>query len=385
MGQRVRAAAVPRDPNERKLEMDRRSFLAVSSALPFASAFPSVASAQARTYAPASSTWRTFEVTTRVEIANAGAGTKAWIPVPALNTDWQQSQDSTWSGNLRDAALYTDPVYGAKMVRATWADGESSPVIVVVSTVRTRDRDVDWSKKSAPVANASDLELNLKPTALIPTDGIVAATAAKAVAGKTTDVDKTRALYDWVVNNTYREPTVRGCGVGDIKGMLETGNMGGKCADLNALFVGLCRASGIPARDIYGVRVAKSAFGYKELGAGSNDISKAQHCRAEVWLKDYGWVAMDPADVAKVMRQETAVWIKDPKHEVAAPVYGALFGSWEGNWMGYNVAHDIALPGASGAKVAFLMYPQAETRGERVDSLDPDTFKYKITMREITG
>ena len=66
-------------------------------------------------------------------------------------------------------------------------------------------------------------------------------------------------------------------------------------------------------------------------------------------------------------------------------MYGALFGSWEGNWMGYNVAHDIALPGASGPKVAFLMYPQAETRGERVDSLDPDTFKYKITMREITG
>ena len=39
----------------------------------------------------------------------------------------------------------------------------------------------------------------------------------------------------------------------------------------------------------------------------------------------------------------------------------------------------------SGPKVAFLMYPQAETRGERVDSLDPDTFKYRITAREITG
>jgi len=365
--------------------MDRRSFLAASSALPFVSTFPSLAHAQARTYAPASSTWRTFEVTTRLEIANAGTGTKAWIPVPALNTDWQQSGDSTWSGNLRDAALYTDPAYGAKMVRATWADGESSPVIIVVSTIRTRDRDIDWSKKSAPAANTGDLALNLKPTALIPTDGIVAATASKAVAGKTTDVDKSRALYDWVVNNTYREPTVRGCGVGDIKGMLETGNMGGKCADLNALFVGLCRASGIPARDIYGIRVAKSAFGYKELGAGTNDISKAQHCRAEVWLNDYGWVAMDPADVAKVMRQETPVWIKDPRNEVAAPVYDALFGSWEGNWMGYNTAHDIALPGSTGAKVAFLMYPQAETRGERVDSLDPDTFKYKITMREVTG
>jgi hypothetical protein len=43
----------------------------------------------------------------------------------------------------------------------------------------------------------------------------------------------------------------------------------------------------------------------------------------------------------------------------------------------------VALPGSSGPKIGFLMYPQAETRGERVDSLDPDTFKYKITAREI--
>ena len=49
---------------------------------------------------------------------------------------------------------------------------------------------------------------------------------------------------------------MRGCGVGDIRAMLETGNLGGKCADLNALFVGLARAAGIPARDVYGVRVA---------------------------------------------------------------------------------------------------------------------------------
>jgi hypothetical protein len=29
------------------------------------------------------------------------------------------------------------------------------------------------------------------------------------------------------------------------------------------------------------------------------------------------------------------------------------------------------------------MYPQAETGGKRIDSLDPDRFKYEITSREI--
>lgn len=364
--------------------MDRRSFIAAGAALPFASLAPSYALAQARTFTPGSAGWRTFEVTTRLDVVNGGAAAQAWIPVPGIDTDWQQSQPGTWTGNMKEAALDTD-ASGARFVRAAWPEGQASPSIEIVSRIRTRDRGLDFAQKTRPASNAAELAAALKPTALIPVDGIVAATAAKATAGKSGDIDKTRALYDWVVQNTYREPNVKGCGVGDIKGMLESGNMGGKCADLNALFVGLCRASGIPARDLYGIRVAKSAFNYKELGAGSTDISKAQHCRAEVWLADYGWVAMDPADVAKVMRQETPTWIKDPRDVVAAPVYTALFGNWEGNWMGYNTAHDVTLPGSKGPKIAFLMYPQAEARGERVDSLDPDTFKYKITAREITG
>jgi len=104
-----------------------------------------------------------------------------------------------------------------------------------------------------------------------------------------------------------------------------------------------------------------------------------------VWLDGHGWVAMDPADVGKVMRLETADWIKDARHPVVAPVNAALFGGWEGNWMAYNVAHDVPLPGSRGAKLGFFMYPQAETRGERIDSLDPDTFRYRITAREISA
>jgi hypothetical protein len=34
-------------------------------------------------------------------------------------------------------------------------------------------------------------------------------------------------------------------------------------------------------------------------------------------------------------------------------------------------------------KVSFLMYPQAQSRGEAYDPLDPDAFKYTITARAI--
>lgn len=364
--------------------MNRRRFLGTIAAAPLANWVGLAMAADARSYSPGASAWHTFEVVTRLSIVFSGTGTRAWVPVPSVSADWQEPLGITWSGNAKTTTLATDPVYGAKIVCATWADGERTPEIEVVTRVRTRDRSVDWAKKSKAGLPAEERALNLAATDLIRTDGIVAATATKVTAGRTADVDKVRALYDWMVANTYREPTVRGCGVGDIRAMLETGNLGGKCADLNALFVGLCRASGVPARDIYGIRVAKSAFGYKELGAGTSDITKAQHCRAEVWLTDYGWVAMDPADVAKVMRQETATWIKDPRDTLVAPVYQGLFGAWEGNWMGYNEAHDVALPGSTGARVPFLMYPQAEANGERTDSLDPETFKYTITSREVS-
>jgi len=224
-----------------------------------------------------------------------------------------------------------------------------------------------------------------QPSELITTDGIVRKVATQIVAGARTDREKAQRIYDWVIVSTYREPKVRGCGQGDIKAMLESGNLSGKCADINALFVGLCRAVGIPARDLYGVRLVPSAFGYRELGGNPASLKGAQHCRAEVYLKTHGWVAMDPADVTKVMRQETAEWIKDAGHPIVTPVRKALFGSWEGNWMAYNSASDVSLTGTKSRKLGFFMYPQAQTSAGGRDPYDPDSFAYQITAREITA
>src|SRR5205823_15057283 len=147
-----------------------------------------------------------------------------------------------------------------------------------------------------------------------------------------------KAVYDWILANTYREPKVRGCGVGDIKAMLETKNFGGKCADLNGLFVGLVRAAGVPARDVYGIRVAPSAFGYRSLGAGSANISKAQHCRAEVFLQDYGWVAIDPDDDAKAASEQSSEWMKI-YHPPVDAIRPKPDGPWDDNRPGINTAH----------------------------------------------
>ena len=47
--------------------------------------------------------------------------------------------------------------------------------------------------------------------------------------------------------------------------------------------------------------------------------------------------------------------------EMVKKARARLFGSWEMNWMAYNFASDVALPGSAEAPVQFLIYPQAET------------------------
>jgi len=373
--------------------MDRRAFLKSTAPLSAAVAgslmpgLPARAQQPAarRHFAPQPGNWRTFELTTRVEIVNSSGMSRAWLPVPAIDAEYQKRGDSSWSGNAAVMKAVRDGAHGASMLYAEWADGVTAPVVELTSRFQTQDRALDWSRQSRGVEDAPMLRSWTKPTDLLPTDGIVRETAAQITKGARGDLEKVRAIYDWILASTYREPRVRGCGVGDIKAMLETANFGGKCADINGLFVGLCRASGIPARDIYGIRVAPSAFGYKALGAGSANVSRAQHCRAEVYLRDHGWVAMDPADVAKVAREETDTALQID-HPFVEAVRVKLFGAWEGNWLAFNHAHDVALPGATkGGTLGFLMYPQAETEQGRRDSLDPDTFKYAITSRELAA
>ena len=329
--------------------------------------------------------WRSFEVTTLVEVVDTVGTTRAWVPVPLMvDTDYFRRQGAdTWKGNAATSKLHRDDKYDAGFVYAEWAATEKAPVIEIVSRFSARDRFVDVTKP--PVGTAKEdqavLRKYLEPTRLIPTDGIVLDTSMTIVKGQTADVAKARAIYEWIVDNTFRDPKVKGCGLGDIKTMLETRYLGGKCADLSALYVGLARAAGLPARDVYGVRCADSAE-FKSLGK-SGDISKAQHCRAEVFLSGYGWVPVDPADVRKVVLEEKAggIALTDPQAQKAR---GKLFGAWEMNWLAYNYAHDLKLPNSTGKAVPFLMYPQAEVGDERKDSLDPTTFRYTIVSRELT-
>jgi transglutaminase-like putative cysteine protease len=362
--------------------VNRRDFLRTGVVISSVAAWPRAVLSQRSAESAPEPGWRTFEVTSRIEIPQPEAVTQAWLPLPSVDApDWVRNEGEVWSGNADTVTVVRENKYGAKLLHARWNATEAAPALEVISRFSTRDRLTDFSSPSNPAGLEPRLRtLYTAGTDLIPTDGIVRETATGIVKGAGSDLDKARAIYEWIVENTSRNPKTRGCGLGNIRFMLESGDLSGKCADLNALHVGLCRSIGIPARDVYGVRVAQSRYGYKSLGR-SGDISKAQHCRAEVWLTGYGWVPVDPADVRKVVLEEKpGLKLDDP---LVMEVRSKLFGAWEMNWMPYNVAHDVELPDSTGPTLGFLMYPQAEVGGKRLDSLDPENFRYALTAREI--
>jgi transglutaminase-like putative cysteine protease len=370
--------------------MDRREFLRLAGAVGAGLALPDPrSSARAGGAAPAAPSpgappgWRTYETTTRVEVLKPAGVTRVWLPAPLTrDVPYQRCLGNAWRADGGVAAQWIDPVWGAGVVWAEFPKGAPA-VLELTSRFATRDAAVDLSRPgAAPAESPATLARYTAATELLPTGGVVKETSSAIVKGAASDLEKARAIYEWVVESTHRDPRTRGCGVGDVQRMLLGKALGGKCADLNALFVALVRAEGIPARDVYGVRVAPSALGYASLGKAGGDVTKAQHCRAEVHLSAHGWVPADPADVRKVILEEGGG--KAPDDPVVLAARKRLFGSWEMNWLAYNYAHDLTLPGSERGQLGFLMYPQAETAEGRLDCLDPEGFRYTIAARQVT-
>jgi transglutaminase-like putative cysteine protease len=360
--------------------MKRREFLTYASGAAVAASLSRIDRAFAVGFTPAD--WRTFEVTTRIEVLKPSGTTRVWLPAALLGeTPFQRTLANGFTAEGGTSKLVEQKADALGIVAAEFPAG-AKPVVTLTSRIATKNYEVDLSKPGK-ASRENDLYRFLRPTKLLPTDGIVKTTANDITAASKTDFEKARAIYEWIVENTFRNPKTRGCGLGDIRYMLETKDLGGKCADLNALYVGLARAAGLPARDVYGIRVAKSELGYKSLGPSTANITKAQHCRAEVHLKEYGWTPVDPADVRKVVLEEPP-GNRPLDDDMVKTARSRLFGAWEMNWMAYNFAHDVALPGSKGEPIGFFMYPQAETAEGRLDCLDPDSFKYEIEAREIS-
>lgn len=295
---------------------------------------------------------------------------RLWIPYP-VSDEHQTISNIKTDGDYAEAAVYTDRKHQTPMLYAHWEKGAKTRNLNFSFTVERQEViRRDFPKKEAPW-DPADYSLYLAPTTLGPTDGVVKKLADKICSGKTTVLDKAKALYDWACENTYRNPETLGCGAGNVCKLLK--DPGGKCTDISSMYIALARASGVPAREILGIRQGKKQV---------QDISKWQHCWAEFYLPGYGWVPVDPADVRKMMLKNN-LKLSDPKTEEYRKYF---WGGIDPYRVKLGEGRDVTLnPPQSGPPVNYLMYPFSQVGEKTLDWLNPETFKYTITYHANQG
>ena len=228
----MRASPKWRAPPCVSYAMDRRAFLQSAAAASAGVVLPFRQMLLADT--PPGAGWRTFELTTRVEVLQLAGRTRVWLPTPlTVETPYQKSLGNLFSVSQGgEASIHDDVSMGLGVLAAAWPEG-AHPVLTLTSHVSVKDYAVDVAAPPRRhAADRSSLAPYLRPTKLVPIDGIVKTTSDAISRGAASDLEKARAIYDWTVENTFRDPKTRGCGMGDIRFMLESKNLSGKCADL---------------------------------------------------------------------------------------------------------------------------------------------------------
>ncbi len=293
--------------------------------------------------------------------------TRLWLPYPVSDRH-QLISDLRIVGDYAAFEVTTDRQHGTPILYAEWPkEAKSRKLSLSFNVQRDEVLRRDLPAQETPW-DRSDYAEYLGATRLGPVDGAVQKLAEKITRGKSSVLAKSRAIYDWVCDNMYRDPATVGCGKGDVCFLLQ--KPGGKCTDISSVFVALSRAAGVPAREIFGVRLGKKA---------EEDITGWQHCWAEFYLPGTGWVPVDPADVRKMMLVEKLAE-DDPK----AKEYREYFwGGLDPYRFRVAVGRDLMLnPPQAGPPLNTFGYPYAEVGGTPLDWYDAKSFSYRISYRE---
>ncbi|MDR3323354.1 MAG: transglutaminase-like domain-containing protein [Zoogloeaceae bacterium] len=321
--------------------------------------------------------WQTFAVTTTVRLSPSQDRQRVWLPLP-LNQDtlYQRNLGCAWQGNFEQGRLRRLPDGELEAFYCEWSPNVA-PQLEITATLATADRQFDVSRRSLPPERDDILNRALQSTRQIPNADGAYALALKIVGRIVDPVAQARALFDWIVEHAGYDASLPACGNGDVRQQLETQRFGGRSADINGLFVALCRAIGIPARRVFGQRIAPSLT-TDCLGIQA-DATHAAHCRAEFYIPGYSWIPANPSDVCRAIALESL----SAENSKRMALRRILFGVWEMNWMAYNTSEEVSLP--DGPALPFFTFPYLERAEGNLDGRNPEGFEYRMESRRIAS
>ena len=195
---------------------------------------------------------------------------------------------------------------------------------------------------AAPATSSEEISLNLRDEPLMVVDEAIRHLALEATAGRTTDRDRARALYEYVIAHMSYDKTTPGWGRGDT--LRACALRKGNCTDFHSLFISMARSLGIPARFVIGTTVPDGAEGE----------SSGYHCWAEFYSPDDGWVPVDASEA----------W----KHPDLREAY---FGSLDPNKFLISAGRNLRLvPAQEGGPVNIFLNPYVEVDGRSSGSVE---------------
>lgn len=221
----------------------------------------------------------------------------------------------------------------------------NAPVDFVVAYQIKRGEAKSHRNNDDPVAHW------LQPDKLIPTDDAARKLAddiTKTLPADASSTAKARAIFDHVVSSMTYDKSGEGWGRGDFHYACAAKK--GNCTDFHSLFIGLCRAAGIPARFIMGVSVPE----------GQSGSVQGYHCWAEFFDRDSGWVPVD-ASFALTKKQ---------------PDY--YFGNLDPHRVAFTIGRDLVLQPAQEADLLnYMIFAYAERNGKPVPTKTTITYSRK--------
>ncbi|MDR0735643.1 MAG: transglutaminase-like domain-containing protein [Zoogloeaceae bacterium] len=281
--------------------------------------------------------WHAFVLTFAVQMPVVAAPLRLWLPLPKQQEPlYQRNPGLRWQGNFSRCGLHRLPDGELEAFFCDWPEGVA-PHLEIVATLATADRVFDASRRTQPPERDDILRQSLRETAQLPNAGAARELALRIVGRIIDPLAQARALFFWVADKCVYDPALPPCGMGDVRAQIDAQRYGGRSADINGLFVALCRAIGIPARRVFGQRLGPSRLAAC-LGVEGEDVTAAAHCRAEFYVPGYAWIPADPGDMCRVLSLEKPA----PENERA--LRRVLFGVWEMNWLAYNHAESPILP-----------------------------------------
>ena len=286
-----------------------------------------------------------FDYVARIPALAPEAGTlRLWIPVP--ETDPQQLISGVRIESPVPYVLHRDPEYRNQYayleVKPEQAR-ESFDVRLRFQALR-REHRVDVANGGAGArATQAELARWLQPDRLVPLDGMIRALAEQETRGLTRPLDKARAIYNYVVSTMRYDKTGEGWGRGDA--LFACTARKGNCTDFHALFIGMMRASGIPAR---------FEIGFPLPTEKTEGQISGYHCWAEFYLDGIGWVPVDASEA----------WKNPAKRDY-------FFGAHDEHRVLFTRGRDIRFnPAQQGDLLNYFIYPYAELDGKPFSSLE---------------